>query len=50
MAKIRLSAFADEYADGLTDQLYFLDEIDCRDLFNPNDTRERIMIFEMGGM
>ena len=36
-------------SDGLTDQLYFLDEIDCRDLFDQNDSRERIMIFEMGG-
>ena len=36
-------------SDGLTDQLYFLDEINCRDLFDQNDSRERIMIFEMGG-
>jgi hypothetical protein len=34
---------------GLMDQLYFLDEIDCRDLFPGNDPRERIMIFSLEG-
>lgn len=29
------------------DELVFSDEIDCRDLFNGNDQRERIVIFEM---
>lgn len=32
----------------LLDELYFLDEIDCRDLFDSNDDREKIMIFELG--
>ena len=36
-------------SDGLTDELYFLDEIDCRDLYNGKDDKERIMVFEMGG-
>lgn len=31
---------------GLADALYFLDEIDCRDLFDGSDPRERILIFE----
>ena len=30
------------------DELTFLDEIDCRDLFEGNNPRERILIFEMG--
>ncbi len=29
------------------DELMFVDEIDCRDLFEGNDPRERILIFEM---
>ena len=29
------------------DELTFVDEIDCRDLFEGEDKRERIMIFEM---
>ncbi|MBP3569722.1 MAG: class I SAM-dependent methyltransferase [Lachnospiraceae bacterium] len=33
---------------GMLDDLYFLDEIDCRDLFEGNDEREKIMIFEPG--
>ena len=33
---------------GMLDELYFLDEIDCRDLFDGNDEREKIMIFELG--
>lgn len=36
-------------ADGLTDELYFLDEIDCRDLFPGDNEQERIMVFEIGG-
>lgn len=36
-------------SDGLTDELYFLDEIDCRDLFGKKDERERILVFELGG-
>lgn len=32
---------------GMLDELYFLDEIDCRDLFEGNDEREKIMIFEL---
>lgn len=34
-------------SDGLTDNLYFLDEIDCRDLFGGKNEQERIMIFEI---
>ena len=30
------------------DELMFVDEIDCRDLFPGDNPRERIMIFEMG--
>ncbi len=29
-------------------ELMFLDEIDCRDLFEGDNPRERIMVFEMG--
>ena len=29
------------------DELMFLDEIDCGDLFEGNDPRERILVFEM---
>ena len=29
------------------DELMYYDEIDCRDLFDGNDSRERIMIFEI---
>jgi len=36
-------------SDGLTDELYFVDEIDCRDLFDGANEQERIMIFEMRG-
>ena len=36
-------------SDGLTDELYFVDEIDCRDLYGGKDGKERIMVFEMGG-
>ena len=32
---------------GLTDEIYFLDEIDCSDLFDTDDPRERVMIFEL---
>lgn len=40
---------SDEYISWLmsVDELMFLDEIDCRDLFPGNDERERIVIFEM---
>lgn len=40
---------SDEYISWLmsVDELMFLDEIDCRDLFPGNDVRERIVIFEM---
>ena len=31
------------------EQITFLDEIDCRDLFQGNEPRERIMIFELQG-
>lgn len=41
----------DEYLSyllaGNIDELYFLDEIDCRDLFDKDDSSERIMIFEL---
>lgn len=30
------------------EQLMFADELDCRDLFEGNDPRERILVFEMG--
>ena len=38
---------SDEYLSYLmtADELIFFDEIDCRDLFEGNDARERIMIF-----
>ncbi len=38
---------SDEYLSYLmtAEELMFLDEIDCRDLFEGNDVRERIMIF-----
>ena len=29
-----------------TEELMFVDEIDCRDLFPGNDPRERILVFE----
>lgn len=40
---------SDEYLAWLmtVDELTFVDEIDCRDLFEGEDKRERIMIFEM---
>ena len=40
---------SDEYMCYLAtvDELEFYDEIDCRDLFNGNDSRERIMIFRL---
>ena len=34
---------------GLMDQVSFLDEIDCSDLFPGADSRERIMVFELEG-
>lgn len=38
---------SDEYISYLmaVDELIFVDEIDCRDLFNGDDTRERILVF-----
>ena len=40
---------SDEYISYLmtVDELTFSDEIDCRDLFESNDPRERIVIFEL---
>ena len=40
----------DEYVSYLMamDELMFVDEIDCRDLFEGVNPRERIMVFEMG--
>ena len=42
---------SDEYISYLmtVDELEFYDEIDCGDLFEGNDKRERIMIFALGG-
>lgn len=41
---------SDEYISYLmtVDELMFSDEIDCRDLFDGENARERIVIFEMG--
>lgn len=40
---------SDKYISYLmtVDELMYYDEIDCRDLFDGNDSRERIMIFEI---
>lgn len=40
---------SDEYLSYLmtVDELTFFDEIDCRDMFPGNDSRERIVIFEL---
>jgi len=40
---------SDEYVSYLmtVDELMFTDEIDCRDLFDGKDPRERIMVFEI---
>lgn len=40
---------SDEYVSELVmrEELAFFDEIDCRDLFDGKDARERILIFEM---
>ncbi len=42
---------SDEYVGYLmtADELMFLDEIDCRDLFAGKDERERVLIFEVAG-
>ena len=42
---------SDEYISYLmtVDQVEFLDEIDCRDLFDGNEQRERVVIFEVVG-
>ena len=41
---------SDEYVSFLMtrDSLMFLDEIDCRDLFDENDSREKILVFDVG--
>ena len=41
---------SDEYISYLmtVDELMFTDEVDCRDLFEGNDLRERIVVFELG--
>ena len=41
---------SDEYIAYLmtVDELTFVDEIECMDLFEGNNKRERIMIFEIG--
>ena len=41
---------SDEYISFLmtVDELTFSDEIDCTDLFPEQDSRERIVIFEIG--
>lgn len=41
---------SDEYVSYLmtVGELMFLDEVDCRDLFAGNDTREKIIVFELG--
>ena len=36
-------------SDDISELIYFLDEIDCRDLFRGKNEREKIMIFEIGG-
>lgn len=40
---------SDEYVSYLmtVDRLTFMDEIDCKDLFEGNDSRERILVFAM---
>lgn len=49
--RIRLFFYypSDEYLSYLmtVDEMMFFDEIDCRDLFPGNDSRERIVIFEI---
>lgn len=42
---------SDEYISYLmtVDELMFIDEIDCRDLFPGNDSRERIVVFALAG-
>ena len=52
MRQIKLFFYypSDEYISYLmtVDELMFSDEIDCRDLFDGENARERIVIFEMG--
>ena len=47
--RIRLFFYypSDEYLSYLmtVDEMMFFDEIDCRDLFPGNDSRERVVIF-----
>lgn len=40
---------SDEYLSYLmtVDEMMFFDEIDCRDLFPGNDSRKRVVIFEI---
>ncbi|MEJ8774699.1 hypothetical protein [Blautia sp. HCN-1074] len=40
---------SDEYVSYLMteEQLLFSDEIDCKDLFNGNNHREKILVFEV---
>ena len=41
---------SDEYVSFLMtqDELMFSDEIDCTDLFDGNDSREKILVFDVG--
>ena len=41
---------SDEYVSWLMtqDEILFSDEIDCRDLFDGEDRREKVLIFEVG--
>ena len=41
---------SDEYVSHLMtmDELTFLDEINCRDLFDGENSRERILVFQIG--
>ena len=54
MRKMQLFFYypSDEYISYLmtVDELLFADEIDCRDLFPGDNTRERIVVFEIGGI
>ena len=54
MRKIQLFFYypSDEYISYLmmVDELLFADEIDCRDLFPGDNARERIVVFEIGGI
>lgn len=43
---------SDEYMSYLmmVDELMFMDEVECRDLFEEKDSRERIVVFELEGI